>query len=353
MHILTINWLVLSITGLFITLSVLFIVTRLHRFITRKIENSRYVWDSCVLNALYRPLQALTISFGIIYTLYHVCKALQLVVRSDISFTTLKLLLLNIIFLWFIVRFISGYEKALFALPAASRKFDKTTIRAISQISSIAITLLVILNIINPIFGVPISALLAFGGIGGIAVALACQDLLANIFGGFYIYLDRPFVIGDWVSSPEKNIEGVVEQIGLRLTRIRTFEKRVRYIPNSVFSKIIVENASRMTHRRIRMTIGVRYDDAAALNNIIQDVDTMLGQHNRLDHTMTTYARFVDFSASSLDFEVYAFTTSTRRADFLSIKQDVAAKIIEIIGRHKAECAFPTRTVHIVQEDKD
>ena len=187
-------------------------------------------------------------------------------------------------------------------------------------------------------------------GIGGIAVALACQDLLANIFGGFYIYLDRPFAIGDWVSSPEKNIEGVVEQIGLRLTQIRTFEKRVRFIPNSVFSKIIVENASKMTHRRIRMTIGIRYDDAPVLNKIIQDVDIMLQQHDRLDQTMTIYARFLDFAASSLDFEVYAFTSCTRRADFLAVKQDVATKIINIISGYNAECAFPTRTVHMIQD---
>ena len=197
---------------------------------------SRYIWDDAVVYALHRPLGIIG-GLGCLFTLYYVLKVHPFIVLDSKIFSTIKLLLLNIFFLWFILRFISAYEGALFKLPKSRRKFDKTTIRAVSQASSVAITLLVILNIINPIFGVPISALLAFGGIGGIAVALACQDLLANIFGGFYIYLDRPFAIGDWVSSPEKNIEGVVEQIGLRLTQIRTFEKRVRFIPQFGFFK--------------------------------------------------------------------------------------------------------------------
>ena len=99
--------------------------------------------------------------------------------------------------------------------------------------------------------GYSISGVLAFGGIGGIAVGFAAKDLLANFFGGLMIYLDRPFSVGDWIRSPDKNIEGTVEEIGWRLTRIRTFDKRPLYVPNSTFTQISVENPSRMLNRRI------------------------------------------------------------------------------------------------------
>ena len=94
--------------------------------------------------------------------------------------------------------------------------------------------------------GFSISGVLAFGGVGGIAVGFAARDLLANFFGGLMIYLDRPFSVGDWVRSPDRNIEGTVERIGWRLTVIRTFDKRPLYVPNSVFANIAVENPSRM-----------------------------------------------------------------------------------------------------------
>ena len=92
------------------------------------------------------------------------------------------------------------------------------------------------------------------------------------------IYLDRPFDVGDWVRSPDKNIEGTVEDIGWRLTRIRTFDKRPLYVPNGTFSTISVENPSRMSNRRIKTNIGLRYDDANKVATIIADIESMLAR---------------------------------------------------------------------------
>ena len=101
------------------------------------------------------------------------------------------------------------------------------------------------------------------------------------------------------------------------------------------------------------MVIGVRYADAAVIADIIQAIDIMLQDHEKLDSNQTTYARFVNFGPSSLDFEVYAFTNFTRRADFLAVKQDIAMQIIKIISLHGAECAFPTTTLHIASNSSD
>jgi len=195
--------------------------------------------------------------------------------------------------------------------------------------------------------GIPISGVLAFGGIGGIAVGFAARDMLANFFGALMIFLDRPFSVGDWVRSPDRNIEGTVEEIGWRLTRIRTFDARPLYVPNAVFNSITVENPSRMLNRRIYETIGVRYADVGVLEKIVADVEAMLREHPDIDTDRTLMVNFVGFGESSLDFMVYSFTRTIVWAEYHVVKQDVLFRIADIIAGHGAEVAFPTRTLHV------
>lgn len=189
--------------------------------------------------------------------------------------------------------------------------------------------------------------LIAFGSVGAAGIAFASKDLLGNFFGGLMIYLDRPFSIGDWVRSPDKNIEGTVEYIGWRTTRIRTFDKRPLYVPNGLFLVISVENPSRMLNRRIKTNIGLRYQDATKVGPIINDVEAMLRAHDEIDTNQTLIVNLVEFGPSSLNFMVYTFTKTTNWVKFQAVQQDVFLKIIEIIEQHGAECAFPTQTVHI------
>ena len=141
-----------------------------------------------------------------------------------------------------------------------------------------------------------------------------------------------------------------MEHIGWRLTRIRTFDKRPLYVPNSVFANIAVENPQRMTNRRIYETIGIRYDDAGKMAAITRDVKQMLREHPEMDTNQTMIVNFVAFAPSSLDFFVYTFTKTTDWIRFHEIKEDVMLKILEIIERHGAESAFPTSTIHIARE---
>ncbi|WP_338066033.1 mechanosensitive ion channel family protein [Marinomonas primoryensis] len=193
---------------------------------------------------------------------------------------------------------------------------------------------------------------MAFGGIGGIAVGFAAKDLLANFFGGLMVYLDRPFAIGDWIRSPDQNIEGTVEHIGWRQTRIRTFEKRPLYVPNSTFSLISVENPSRMTHRRLNETIGVRYTDFNVLPTILADIKDMISKHEDIDSNQTYMVNFNQFGPSSLDFFIYAYTKTVDWRTFHNVKEDVLFKAMKIIESHNAEVAFPTHTVHMANNSK-
>jgi MscS family membrane protein len=186
---------------------------------------------------------------------------------------------------------------------------------------------------------------------GGIAIGFAAQDLLANFFGGLFIYTDRPFSVGDWIRSPDRNIEGTVEKIGWRVTRIRTFDKRPLYVPNAIFSTIAVENPSRMTNRRIKETIGIRYDDANKMGKIVELVRQMLLEHPEIDTKKTLIVNFNTFASSSLDFFIYTFTKTTNWVDYHQIKQDILLKVLNIIEGEGAETAFPTSTIHMADNE--
>jgi MscS family membrane protein len=117
-----------------------------------------------------------------------------------------------------------------------------------------------------------------------------------------------------------------------------------------VFTTIVVENPSRMSHRRIKETIGLRYDDFAVVAPIVADIKAMLREHPDIDSTQTLIVNFNQFGASSLDLLIYTFTKTTVWVEYHEVKQDVLLRIGEIIARHGAEIAFPTHTVHMQHE---
>ncbi len=167
------------------------------------------------------------------------------------------------------------------------------------------------------------------------------------MFGGVTIYLDRPFSVGDWIRSPDQEIEGTVEEIGWRRTVIRTFDKRPLYVPNAAFTTISVENPSRMSHRRIKETIGVRYDDIAQVPVILEEIRAYLIGHPGIDEAETLMVNFDQFGASSLDFFIYCFTHTKVWTEYHGVKEEVLLHIAGIIARHGGEIAFPTRTLHV------
>jgi len=242
---------------------------------------------------------------------------------------------------YFLSRFIAEAEKTFIESGA-----DVTTANALGKLLRVSVFITAGLSVLQTL-GVSISGVLAFGGIGGIAVGFAAKDLLANFFGGLMIYLDRPFAVGDWVRSPDRNIEGTVEQIGWRLTQIRTFDQRPLYVPNSVFATISLENPSRMRNRRINETIGLRYDDAEKLQVIIDDVRNMLSEHPDIDTGRTLIVNLDSFADSSLEFFIYAFTKTVNWIEFHQVKERVMLEVIRIVEGHGAEFAFPTRTLHV------
>jgi MscS family membrane protein len=302
-------------------------------------------WDDALIQAAKRPVPIVIWLVGIALAASIMGKETHAAIFDAVP--AVRDIGVVICLAWFLIRFIRNATNNVVAMHSEkSEEMDSTTIDALSKLARLTVIITASLVAMQTL-GFSITGVLTAGGIGGIAIGFAAKDLLANFFGGLTIYLDRPFSVGDWIRSPDKDIEGTVECISWRHTRVRGFNKNPLYVPNALFTTIIVENPSRMSHRRIRETIGIRYEDIAKMGSIISDVKTMLELHPEIDATQTLIVNFTAFGPSSLDFFIYTFTKTTVWVHYHEVKQDVLLKVAEIIDRHGAQIAFPTRTLHL------
>jgi MscS family membrane protein len=318
-----------------------FILRRAEK-LTRRTSSS---WDDALVQAAKRPVPIVIWVIGIAFAAGIVGKESGAAIFESVP----RLRDVGIVFClaWFLVRLIRNVTRNVFAMyEKRGEELDRTTVDALSKLARFTVIITATLIVMQTL-GYSVSGILAAGGIGGLALGFAAKDLLANFFGGLTIYLDRPFSVGEWIRSPDKAIEGTVEYISWRHTRVRAFNKNPIYVPNALFTTIVLENPSRMTNRRIKETIGIRYEDISAMGAIVADVKAMLQNHPEIDTTQTLIVTFDTFGPSSLDFFVYTFTKTKEWVRYHEVKQDVLLKVAEIIDRHGAQIAFPTRTLHI------
>lgn len=306
-------------------------------------SKTKNLFDDAVVGAVQVP-----VNYGIfLYAAWYIVDVLEKEFSLELFVEEQSMFIVAnaVLFAWFVLRLIKIREHQILK-GELETKSDRTTIGMIFKILRISVLVLTLLVVFQTL-GLSISGIIAFGGVGGAAVAFASKDLLANFFGALMIFLDKPFSIGDWVRSTERDIEGTVEHIGWRVTRIRTFDKRPLYVPNSVFAQISIENPSRMTHRRIYETIGVRYRDFSQVNAICKEVEGMLKHHQDIDEGQTLMVNFNKFADSSLEIFIYCFTHTTHWQTFHQIKQRVLVEVGEIIDKHEAEFAFPSHSVYV------
>lgn len=330
---------------IFLALLVNSIQKKILKRIHKQVQKTKNTWDDALVDALPQPLTLIIWATGLALAADIIQQAKKVMIFQAVEPARDTAIIAALA--WFLVRFISRAEKKVLA---QDKELDTTTVDAIAKLLRVSVVITATLVALQTL-GFSISGVLAFGGIGGIAIGFAAKDLLANFFGGLMIYLDRPFAVGDWVRSPDREIEGTVENIGWRLTRIRTFDKRPLYVPNSVFANIALENPQRMLNRRIYETIGIRYEDAAKLPEIIRKVKEMLLNHPEIDPNQTLIVNFNSFAPSSLDFFVYTFTRTTKWVYFHEVKQDVLLKILKIIDDEGAEIAFPTSSILLAENE--
>ncbi len=319
------------------------------RFILHRLElATKYTdnpWDDALIHAARHPLSVLAWVVGLAY-------AAQIIHREKGGFifelvAPFRDIAIIACGAWFLFRLIHNVAHNIINSRARlGGSVDSTTVDALGKLSRFVVVIVSVTMAMH-VLGFSVSGVLAFGGLGGIAVGFAARDLLANFFGGLTLYMDRPFVVGERIRSPDKALEGIVERIGWRLTTIRSLNKSAIYVPNALFTTIVVENVSRMTNRRINEIIGLRYSDIGVIEAIVADIKTMLAANPEIDPAERLSVTFDRFADSALNIAINTFTLPMEKERYLEIKQEILLKVAAIITQHGAEIAFPTQTLYI------
>lgn len=244
---------------------------------------------------------------------------------------------LSICVLWLCFRFVDNYKKnIIIERQNKGLKIDFFTLSFLAKISKAIIIVIGILSIMI-FFKINIGGILAFGGISGIVIAFATKDILSNIFSAVAIYINKPFTIGDWISSPDREIEGVVQNIEWRQTTIMTFDKYPIHVPNTIFSEIIIQNQSHINYRRILESFYIRYEDINKVQKITQGIIVSLRQNKRINQEQTLRAYLDTLDCSAIKITIYTFTNTKSWEEYLSIKQEVLLSAYEVVKKNKAK----------------
>ncbi len=202
------------------------------------------------------------------------------------------------------------------------------------------------LGAILQVWGINVAGLVAGLGIGGLAFALAAKDTAANLFGSIALLLDKSIRIGEWIRID--GVEGTVEDIGMRTTKIRSFKKSLITLPNQMIANSPIENFSRRGIRRIKMVIGVTYStNSKQIEKILDDIKTMLRNHENIEQKETMLVNFTSFGESSLNIFIYTFASTANWERYMNIKEDINLKIMQIIEDNNSEFAFPSQSLYV------
>ncbi|MDD7805496.1 MAG: mechanosensitive ion channel [Endozoicomonas sp. (ex Botrylloides leachii)] len=255
-------------------------------------------------------------------------------------------LVIIILLAWFTLNLVNNGYQNLQKKHFQKSILDANTAEIIYKLSQLFIIIAFSLMLLQS-SGISISGLLAFGGVGGLAVGLAAKDMLANLFGGLVLYIDKPFHVGEKIKVMGSDVEGWVEEIGWRKTRVRNYDRQPIYVPNALFATSAVINPSRISNRPIRRIIGLRYQDLDKIKAITKAITLYLNSHKELDKHRPIEVRLINYGVSSLDIKIYCFAACMEYEDFLRIQEGILLQAGHIIMEHGAAIAFPTRTLDI------
>ncbi|HEB72555.1 MAG TPA: mechanosensitive ion channel family protein [Nitrospirae bacterium] len=341
----------LSFLILFLTMTMRrLIIGSFIRMLERYAEKSKTEWDNSVIQAIRPPLEVLILAYGIWLAVKILPQPTEPVdIKHFVNVIGEVLILL--LGAWLLLRLVDVADKIIKQKAADPKHWLDISIAPLITASLRILVVITSLIVIAQNLGYSVSGLVASLGLGGAAIALASKDTLSNLFGSMMIMVDKPFKVGDWIKGAD--FEGVVEEIGFRSTRIRTFGKTVENIPNNMIANVKVENMDRRKDkgynvRRIKMTVGVSYSATAdQMEKAVESLREILKTDPGVDQRMTTLVYFTDFGASSLDIFLYFFSNSAVWAEYLEVRQRVNLKIMKKLEVMGLSIAFPSRSVYI------
>ncbi len=315
-----------------------YILSRLHRWTSK----SNTSIDDKIIKALAPPIRFIPIILGLFFAAQSLnidgmaAEFTARLVRSMIAFTIF----------W-------SLHRALEPIQHLSKNMERIlTPVMMSWIFKFLKVLVIFIGaaVVLEIWGIAIGPLLAGLGLFGAAIALGAQDLFKNLIGGLTVIAEKRFYPGDWIKV-DGVVEGIVEEIGFRSTRVRRFDKAPVYVPNSDLSDAVITNFSRMTNRRIYWKIGIKYSASREQLTLIRDeIADYLATCDDFEKPpkVSTFVRLDSFNDSSIDFMIYCFTKTTDWGEWLAVKEEFALVIKEIVEEKAGtEFAFPSQSLYI------
>jgi MscS family membrane protein len=327
-------------------LVVFFVIRRLFtRFVVARLK----VWasrtksriDEEVITAIEKPLSFIPVLVG----LFIATKYLNATPEMEVFFSNLNRSLVAFTIFWALYRAISPLSVVTGKLQDM---FGPSMMDWLVKAAKIAFVLLGGATILE-IWGIAVAPIIAGLGLFGVAVALGAQDLFKNLIAGLFVIGERRFQPGDWILV-DGVVEGTVEEIGFRTTRVRRFDKSPVYVPNAKLSDNAVTNFSQMTHRRIYWFIRLEYRTTVdQLRQVCDGIRDYLRTNPDFapESEVATFVRVDRFTDSSIDIMIYCFTKTTNWGEWLAIKETLALKIKEIVEGAGAGFAFPTQSIYV------
>ena len=344
--------LLLSFVIIFLTLVARrYLVKRTLGYLHERTKKTDHIWDEALVEAVKAPLSLGVLVVGV----WAALEVLPLPTEPYNFYTFVHesgRIAVLLLFMWLIIRLINALGKAMQLKAADPAHWLDTSLVPLIVLSLKVLVWITIFVVVAQNLGYSVSGLVASLGIGGVAVALAAQDTLANLFGSIMIMIDKPFRIGDWIKSGE--FEGTVEEIGFRSTKIRTFAKTVQVVPNNKIANMMIENMDRrgdegINVRRVKIIIGLEYKvNADQMEAAVSAIKEVLRGSKSVDQKFFL-VNFTEFGDSSLNILVYYFATTTDWEVYLDTRQEINLEIMRKLEQLGLSIAFPTRTLYMEQ----
>ncbi len=313
-------------------------------FLQSLAKRTKNYYDDRIISALKGPV-------GLAFVLVGLHIALALVTRDNIIIKNILNTLLIFNIFWAIIALSEALKGV---ISSTMSKFNRDLSAEISNFILAIIKILIGalgLGAMLQVWGVNVTALVASLGLGGLAFALAAKDAASNLFGSFSLLADRSIRIGEWISV--NGNEGIVEDIGMRTTKIRAFDKSLIVVPNQLVANSPVYNFSRRGVRRININVGLTYGTTKdQVITIVNEIRTMLETHEDISQDDTLLVNFESFGESSLNIFIYVYTATANWKRHLEIREDVHIKIMKIVEENGASFAFPSTSLYVEKMPK-
>ncbi len=336
-------WFLEMIIGIVVLVALNFLFKRVVKHMRHRALSTTSCWQEKLDHILYIPFQILMWILGSTLVFEILGR------RFDVSFfegyiDAFRSTGLVVCLAWALLRWKAVLQREWLNKEGKLLQIDRGFAQVIGKIVSIMIIVIAAMVVLG-VWGLNIGPLIAFGGIGAAAVGFSAKDVLANFFGGLMLHINRPFIVGDCILLPEQNLEGYVEEIGWNLTTVRDKDKRPVYLPNSTFSNVLVINAARMTHRHIKETISIAYEDFPKIAFLVEALKDKISSHPDIDTHLPLLVVLNGLGESGLNLFVDVYTLQTRYNQFLRVKHEILMLIYKEMTKAEVRFSSPNMVI--------